>query len=478
MKTNAMGKLGTISYSLYFAGQLCFYALVGMYVSTFMTDIGISLAAVSLILVIARIWDAVNDPIFGIIVDKTKWKSGRKYLPWLKIATGLITVFSIAIFFCPTSLPVSTKTGWVGIAYICWGMSYTMCDIPIYALPTAMTDDTKERSVIISYGRIACTISGGFITLLFPVMRSALGWTATGLMFSVVGGLLMIPAAFNIKEKNSTKNTESLKFSQMLSGVIKNKYLLIYYGAFIASGCLNFASVTTLYFARYCLGNEAAASLVSLCTMIPSFVVMFIVPVAIKKMDKFTIYHICLILSAVFGIIRFAAGYENTTIFYALLIAQGVFTAVTTMLTFMFTPDLVEYGNFANGSGGTGIMFSIQTFTAKLTSAVSGALGVSMLGLFGFQTGENAVQSTSAVNGIWICTVLVPAIGIGLSALILFFYKLRDKNVQIMAEANSGKITREAAISELNAMGWKENHTPKLNNTKIFNTDIDLEKAQ
>ena len=106
MKRETMGKLAQISYAAYFAGQICFYSLIGMYVSTFMTDIGISLAAVGLILVLARVWDAINDPIFGVIVDKTKWKSGRKYLPWIKISTGLITAFTIAIFVCPASMAI------------------------------------------------------------------------------------------------------------------------------------------------------------------------------------------------------------------------------------------------------------------------------------------------------------------------------------------------------------------------------------
>ncbi|MBE5917400.1 MAG: hypothetical protein E7273_11240 [Pseudobutyrivibrio ruminis] len=457
MKTNgALGKLGKISYAIYFAGQLCFYCLVGVFVSTYMTDIGIPLAAVGLILVIARVWDAINDPIFGIIVDKTKWKSGNKYLPWIKISTGLITATSIALFLCPSGLPTGMKTAWVGIAYICWGMSYTMCDIPIYALPTGMTDDVKERSVIISFGRIACTIAGGFITLLFPILRSNLGWTATGLLFSIIGGLLMIPAALNIRENSKTASTNNLHLSEMLTGVLKNKYLLIYYSAYMLSGCLNFATVTSLYFARYCLGSEAKASLVSLCTMIPSFVIMVIVPMAIKKFDKFRIYHTCLIIATVLGFARYFAGYENEALFYTLLVTQGIFSSVTAMLTFMFTPDFVEYGVFKNGATGSGIMFSIQTFTSKLVSAISGALGVALLGFFGFQTGENAIQTATAVNGIWVCTALAPTIGTALAAIILFTYKLRDKNVQIMAEANNGKITREEAINQLAKMGWKE----------------------
>jgi len=456
MKTNAMGKWGKVSYAAYFGGQICFYALVGMYISTFMTDIGISLAAVGLILVLARVWDAINDPLFGILIDKIKWKSGRKYLPWIKISTGLITVFSIAIFVCPSSLPANLKTAWVGFAYICWGMSYTMCDIPIYALPTTMTTDTKERSVIISYGRIACMVTGNIINLMFPIMRSSLGWTTTGLIFSVVGCLLMLPAGLNIVEKPTALNTEKKKLSDILSCVVKNKYLLIFYFAYFSLGCLNFQYGMSLYFARYCLGSEAKASFVSLAGMIPSFIVMFMIPVAIKKFDKFRMYHTCLIVAAILGITRYFAGYENAPVFYSLLVLQGLFTAVTGMLQFMFTPDLVEYGTFVNGSGGEGVMFSVQTFTSKLVSAISGAISMTILGAFGFQTGENATQTATAINGVWACSVLFPAIGMILSASVLFLYKLRDKNVQVMARVNNGTITRSEAIRELNEMGWKD----------------------
>jgi len=448
-------KVGKLCYAIYFAGQLCFYVLVGIYVNTFMTDIGIPLAAVGLILVIARVWDAVNDPIFGIIVDKARWKSGNKYLPWIKMATGLITVFTIATFACPASLSAGVKTVWVGITYICWGMSYTMCDIPIYALPTAMTEDIKERSVIISFGRMACTIGGGFITLLFPVLRSSLGWTTTGIIFAVTGALLMIPS-FAIKETNKVESDESMKLSQILSNVAHNKYLLIFYGAMIISGCLNFGTVTALYFARYCLGSEAKASVVSLCTMIPSFAVMMIVPVLIKKLDKFNIYVTALAASAALGIIRYFAGFENERLFYILLVIQGIFAAFQAMLAFMFTPDCIEYGNFVNRYRSTGIMFSVQTFTSKLTSAISGALCMAVLGFFGFATGENAVQSATAINGIWACTALIPSIGTAVSIIVLLFYKLRDRSVQIMAEANLGRISREEAIRQLQKAGFQD----------------------
>lgn len=455
MEKHGFGNLGKISYGLYFGGQICIYALVGVFISTYMTDIGIPLAAVGIILVLARVWDAINDPIFGIIVDKFKWKSGEKYLPWIRLATGLILVCSVAIFLCPASLPVGIKTAWVGIAYLCWGMSYTMCDIPIYAIPTSMTDDTKERSMIISFGRIGCTVTGGLITLLLPVLRKNFGWSLTGTVICVIGALLMIPASVTIREHKTevTNHTSSLK--EIALGVKNNKYLIIFYAAFLVNGCLNFANATSLYFARYCLGDEAKASITSLCTMIPSYIVMVIVPIAIRKFDKFKMYHICMIISTVLGIVRFIVGYENEMVLYALLLTQGIFLSISTMLAFMFTPDIVEYGTFKNGPIGSGAMFSVQSFSGKLTGAIGGSLCVVVLGFFGFQTGEGAIQSAMAIKGIWACSSLMPAIGSGLSALILFAYRLRDKDVQIMAEANAGKITREEAVNRLIEMGWK-----------------------
>ena len=448
--------LEKLSYCLYFAGQICIYCMVGVFISTYMTDIGIPLAAVGIILVLARVWDAINDPLFGIVVDKFKWKSGDKYLPWIRLATGLILASSIAIFICPDSAPVGIKTVWVGIAYVCWGMSYTICDIPIYALPTRMTDDTKERSMIISFGRIGCTVTGGLITLLLPILRKNFGWSTTGVVICVIGALLMLPASINIKENKTEINHQTSSLRDIVSGVKNNKYLIIFYCAFLINGCLNITNATTLYFARYCLGDEAKASITSLCTMIPSYLIMVIVPVAIRKFDKFKIFHVCMIASTLLGLVRFAVGYENEILLYVLMFAQGIFLSITMMLTFMFTPDIVEYGVFKNGPTGSGVMYSIQSFSGKLTSAIGGSLCVALLGIFGFKTGENAVQSANAIRGIWVCSALVPAIGSGLSALILLAYKLRDKNVQIMAEANSGRITREEACERLQEIGWTE----------------------
>jgi Na+/melibiose symporter-like transporter len=135
--------------------------------------------------------------------------------------------------------------------------------------------------------------------------------------------------------------------------------------------------------------------------------------------------------------------------------------AIIGVIMFMFTPDCAEYGKFKSGIEAKGITFAIQTFMVKLTAAISGALGLFLLGLksTGWITVEvenfkqlsesGVVQSNHALNVLWFVFVMVPAIGCLLAYIVWNFYKLNDKDVQVMAECNTGKIDRAEAESRL-----------------------------
>ena len=125
------------------------------------------------------------------------------------------------------------------------------------------------------------------------------------------------------------------------------------------------------------------------------------------------------------------------------------------VLAFMFTPDCAEYGQYKSGISAKGITFAIQTFSVKITAAISSALALFLLGLFAFPEIEtnsfaelaamNIQLSETATNGLWIVYALVPVIGMVISTFFYLGYKLNDKDVQIMAKCNSGEISREEA---------------------------------
>ena len=125
----------------------------------------------------------------------------------------------------------------------------------------------------------------------------------------------------------------------------------------------------------------------------------------------------------------------------------------------MFTPDCAEYGQYKSGISAKGITFAIQTFSVKITGAVSSALALALLGWFAFPKIEtnsfnelaamNIQLSDKATSGLWIVYALVPVIGMVISTFFYLGYKLNDKDVQIMAKCNSGEITREEAEAQL-----------------------------
>ena len=132
------------------------------------------------------------------------------------------------------------------------------------------------------------------------------------------------------------------------------------------------------------------------------------------------------------------------------------------VLGFTFTPDCAEYGQYTTGTEAKGITFAIQTFAVKLAAAISGSMGLALLGLFGFKTFDGvesfeglaaidaiSQQSETALNGLWFTYNVVPIIGLVIAFIIWSFYKLNDKDIQIMAYYNVGKITREEAEAQL-----------------------------
>ena len=127
---NAVTKREKISYGLYFMGQNVFYGLIG-YMTTYFTDIGITAALVAIVALITKVWDAINDPIFGMIMDKVNFKKG-KFLPWLQISVIAIPVATILLFTIPTGIPMMAKIIWATLAYMLWDTAYTLCDVPIF----------------------------------------------------------------------------------------------------------------------------------------------------------------------------------------------------------------------------------------------------------------------------------------------------------------------------------------------------------
>lgn len=452
------------SYWSYFVGQNIYYNLTAAFITTYLAMQGISLAKAGLVLLVVKIWDAINDPLFGYIFDKVKFKSGKKSIPWLRIAVLFIPVVTIAVFGIPAGLSENGKLIWFGVAYILWDSVYTLTDVPAYSMLTTMTDNLQERGTLLALNRIFSGVGGALYSVVLTFLISeAVGLSVTWsvVILSVFSALTMVPLCIFGKERNYKPEQEDESFSirQMVSYLLKNKYLLIFYGGYFVTDGLKTSGAVALFAAFYLFGSANFNIVLSAVGMVPGFLVALAMPVLIRKFDKFKMLVWSNLANIVLGFIIYFAGWENQILFLVLTVIRSIPLSIAGNLYFMFTPDCAEYGQYKSGIAAKGITFSIQTFTVKITSAVATSLALFLLGLFSWVNVEaqsfaeleamGVTQSPLAMQGLWFVYALMPVIGLAISAVFFWFYKLNDKDVQIMAKCNAGEISREEAEAQL-----------------------------
>jgi len=449
-----------LSYWTYFVGQNVYYNITAAFISTYLAMQGIDLGKVALVLLIVKIWDAVNDPIFGYIFDKVKFKSGQKSLPWLRIAVALIPIVTIILFSIPSGMSEIGKLIWFGVAYVLWDTVYTLTDVPAYAMLNTMTDNLEERNLLLSVNRV---FSGGGVVIygvVLPLLISeSVGMSASMAIaiMSIFSAITMVPLCLKCKERNYKPGQEDENFSprQMMRYLGKNKYLLTYYGGYMATDALKTSAAVLLFVSFYLFGDSLFSIVLNFLNMVPGVFAAMLMPTILKKLDKFKTLFWCNIVNILLGLLIYFVGYEQKVLFLVLTCIRTIPMSIVGILAFMFTPDCAEYGEYKTGINAKGITFAIQTFSVKITGAVSSALALFLLGLFNWISVEaesfeelaamGIQQSATALNGLWIVYSLVPVIGMIISTFFYLGYKLNDKDVQIMAKCNSGEITREEA---------------------------------
>ena len=440
------------------------YTLFNVCLTTYLLFLGIDPIKSGVVMLIVKVWDAVNDTMFGMIFDTIKFKSGKKYLPWLKVSTILIPIATILTFVIPQSSTQTVKLAWFAIAYILWDTAYTLCDVPIFGILTSMSQSVDERNSIQSYKSIATYAGVGVTSTLTTVLISEkvglnYGWITV--IICVMAFALMMPASYKLKERFHAEAEESFTIRRMFSYLFQNKYLLIYYVGIFFYSALNIGNAFTLYVSYYLFNSALFSLVVGAIGTVPQLLIALLLPKLIRKYDKMKVNQICLLAYVILSVITWAVGYGNVVVYIILFTIRSVPLAVVALEMFMFTPDCAEYGRFKSGTEAKGITFAVQTFMAKLTGSISGALGLFVLGLksVGWKVVEvgsfqelqesGVTQTPHALNMLWLIFMLIPAIGGLLAFITWLFYDLKDKDVQVMIECNTGKITREEAMSRL-----------------------------
>lgn len=435
------------AYCLFFLGQNILWGFAG-YVETFLTDIGFAAATAAAILLVPKIWDAVNDVLFGYIVDRHVFKNGQKFMPWVRIGTAAVGITTVAMFAIPQSMGDTTKVIWFLVAYILFDVAYTVLDAPAFAVTTVMTSDIPERTSIIAGGKLWSMVGGVLATLLVPMLRPKLGWFGGAVVFVAVSIVLMIPMLLSVKERRNAESTvqENPSFKEMIHYLKNNKYLVVTLIAMVILGLASVEQKMAIYLGRVCLNNESMSTLVGAGAAISVITISAIIPSLSKKWDKFHIMCVGLAFAIVMNIVNYFIGYDNFWVAIIMTALKCTGLGFWQVIIYMLVADTVEYGTYKSGTRAAGVSFSLQTLASKLKNALIGSMILLSLSAVGFVEGENAVQPEGVADGVWFMYSWIPVVGFAISlVLLLAFYKLRSKDVQVMGKYNKGEITKEEA---------------------------------
>lgn len=419
-----------LAYSGGLVGQNMIYNFMSTYIMFFFTDLlGISVHATTVITVVASLWDAVNDPMMGMIADKTRTRWG-KFRPYIMIGPVLI---ALATIFCFIRFDLTGTSAVIlaGLAYILWGMSYTVCDIPIWAITSAVSHEPDERNTMVTLGKIGGTI-GTVIVTVFGIMiinafggaRDASAYTSTAVLIAVIGCALMMIAGFKVKER-IRPDSRVMSIKENLKTITVNRPLQFLMIALILTNMVNnIRQNSQMYFVEYVWEDAGLLTPVGASLVVGMTLGMAVTPALIKRMSKKRIFVAAAVAGTVVSSVPFFADQKNVVLGLIFLGFSFACTGVTTIVCSSMLLDAVEYSEYRLGYRGDGLIFSLNTFLNKLSAAISRLM--IGLGLSAMAYTENAAVTPQLQNGFSAMMYLIPAASCLLSLIPIYFYRLTD----------------------------------------------------
>ncbi len=446
-----------ISYGLGAVGKDMVYMLSASYVLYYYQDtLGVNAITMGVILMAARIFDAFNDPIMGVIVAKTRTRWG-KFRPWLMIGTLLNAVVLYLMFSAPPALDGGGLVAYAAITYLLWGVTYTMMDIPYWSMIPAFTHSGRERENLSTLARSCAGVGSAIITVITMKCVYALGkgneqqgfkWFA--LIIAVLFIASILATCLNIREK-STAYIQSPSIGQMFRSLLQNDQALTIVLTIVLTNCsIYITSNLVIYFFKYDFGGAYWYNSYTLFNTFGGGMqilsMMLFYPLLRKIFSAIRVFYISISM-AVFGyILLLSLSFINMSSLALLLIpAFFIFSAsgMLNVLTTIFLANTVDYGEWKNHRRDESVIFSLQTFVVKLASGIAAMIASLCLAVFQLSSDTTqAVQTAdhSSVVGLRMTMTVLPAIGLVIA--VVFFAK-KYRLTERMMEQISSVISQE-----------------------------------
>ena len=485
METKYLSRKEKLSFTVAAFGRSGIYTIMTMFYMVLLVDVvfqGMKNAGVtaSSIILAGRIFDAANDPIMGMIVDRTRTKWG-KMRPYLLFSPVPIAITTVLLFWAPGFASDGAKIAYAAVTYILWGVMFTIQDVPFWGLSAVITPNEQERTSFLSTARLGSTFGGILPSLLIAVLRNSTlglknGYLVGATIFALLGAALSSLAFFNTKERvEQSEKTPSLKESVQM--VAKNKELLIVIMAAILGSTMVIANISADYISNYLILQNGNNGFVPKGTVLTTLTIaigvgmvpaMAVFPLLRKKFSLKQIY----IGSSLFGVIAHMACYLifvgnvehiNLYLLWVCLFFMGFPLGIYNVITYALIADSVDYIEWKTGKRSEGVCFAFQTFLSKVTAGIAGVATGIVLDKGGYiepdptqldAMGKQilATQSPDTLKWLLFMVTVLPAIGFALTIIPMLFNdytgKKKDQIQQELSERHEHHEQEKAAAEK------------------------------
>ncbi|MEB7464001.1 melibiose:sodium transporter MelB [Mammaliicoccus sciuri] len=412
--------------------------LTGTFLMFYFTDIlGIAASFVGTLFFAARIWDAINDPVMGMIVDKTKTKWG-KFRPWLVIGT-LINAVVTVVLFTNFGLTGTSLYVFVSILYILWGMTYTMMDVPYWSWLPNLTNNPIEREEVSIIPRIFASFANllvgtiGLTAVLYFADTFGNGNQSTGffiltLIIAVTFVVAIMITVRNVYEAPTNIDTGiTLRFKDIWRILFTNKELLAYIGilmTFFLS--IQILGNVAIYYFSYVAESKFLFALYNGMGFM-EIIALLMFPKVSKWLSREHVFPIAATSLSLGLIILLIASFLFPTVMIPVILGTALIKIGTGLIMGIITvsiADVIDYSEMKFGQRNESVITSTQTFLMKLAMAVAALLTGWSLDIFGYQPGQ--IQSDYTKNGLRFLMIVLPIISVIISYIIYrFSYNLK-----------------------------------------------------
>lgn len=438
------------------------FILSTMLLTKFYTDVmGVSAAVVGTIMMLARFVDAFTDVTMGRICDRSKVTPNGKFKPWILRMCVPVALASFLMYQSGLSgLPTGVKIVYLAITYLLWGsFTYTGINIPYGSMASAISADAGDRQSLSTFRTMGGMLAGMVIGVGLPLIayekidgkETLIGSKVTlaAGIFSILAIVCYLLCYKLVTERvvvESTQEGKGTSVGQMLKNAVKNRALI---SIVVASIVMLLAQLTMQNMAAYIFPdyyNNAAAQSASTMMMMVGMIVAAVVakPLA-NKFGKAEVSVVSNLFAAIVMVVLWIIRPESVWVYCGLQMLCWLGLGVFSMVCWALITDVIDYSEIKNGVREDGSVYALYSFARKLGQALAAGLSGWLLTAIGYSSeaaAEGMVQTDSVLSGIYNISTLIPAVGFGLLAAVLWFWyplhkKQVDANIELLKEKHS-----------------------------------------